>query len=153
MMGLGRRQGPDGGELTSLLEVSKRRLPVYTVLLEAVVLVGLVVSVVRTIELGECACLKSIVHFIDALAEYLNSYVSGAVLMCGAAEGVIVGLAELRRKQSNQRVRQESLQEGRLEGRQEGRQETIQEAIEVLERVGNAEAARTLRERLARDER
>ena len=55
-----------------MLEVSKRRLPVYTVLLEAVVLVGLVVSVVRTIEFGECACLKSIVHFIDALAEYLK---------------------------------------------------------------------------------
>ena len=87
MMGLGRRKGPNGENLVSLLEVSKQRLPVYTILLESVVVLGVVLAVVSTIELGECACLKSIAHFVGALAEYLNSYVSGAILMCGAVEG------------------------------------------------------------------
>ena len=131
MMGLGLRRGSDGGELVSLLEVAKQRLPLYTILLEAVVALGLVVSLVSTIRLGGCACLQSIEHFVGTLAEYLNSYVSGALLMCGAVEGVVVGLAELRRKQSVKQARVEALEEGIQQGIEIERERLRRAGIEV----------------------
>ena len=115
-----RKRADSGDEQVSLLDVSARRLPGYLVAVEAVVVLGLVLAVVQTVQLEKCACLESIAYFLGALAEYLNRYVSGAILMCGATEGVIVGLNAIRTRQLVERARREERREAREEGIQEG---------------------------------
>ena len=75
-------------------------------------ILGLVLSIDGTVHQGKGWCLKSVLYFFGAMAEYLNGYVSGTILACGAIEGVIVGLEELRRRQTNQLSREQGIQEG-----------------------------------------
>ncbi|MCY4482573.1 MAG: hypothetical protein OXC12_06835 [Spirochaetaceae bacterium] len=133
----------------SLLDVSVRRLPIYLWIVLGVVVLGMVLSVVSTVRQETGWCLESLLYFLSTMAEFLNGYVAASILACGAIEGFIVGLAELRRKQSVRQAREQALEEGRQEGRQEG----MERAIEVLERSGNVDAARALRERNEHDKR
>ena len=131
----------------SLLDVSARRLPIYLWIVLGVVVLGMVLSIVSTVRQETGWCLESLLYFLSAMAEFLNGYVAASMLACGAIEGFIVGLAELRRKQTARQAREG----GRQEGWQEGWQEGMDRAIEMLERSGNAEAARALRERGEQD--
>jgi hypothetical protein len=112
--------------------VSKRRLPFYAVFLEVVVTAGLVFSVVGTVQHGKGWCLASIVYFVSTLAEYLNGYVSGAILMCGSIEGVVVGITKVLLRQE----RRQALEIGRQEGIQEGIQRGREMERDRLRRAG-----------------
>ena len=120
----------------SLFDVSKRRLPFYLVVVEAAVLWGLAISLKVFIGYDGTELLRNLLfQFIDNMYQYMNTYVSGTILACGALEGFIVGLAELRRRRSNQR------------SKEEGRQEAIEDAIKALEKAGQEDGANLLRER------
>ena len=67
--------------------------------------------------------------------EYLNGYVSGAILMCGAIEGVVMGLNEIRTRRKVAAARKEARREARQEG------------IRVLEQAGKGDSAQILKER------
>ncbi len=125
-MGLGRGRRSD--DQVSLLDVSARRFPFYLGIVETVVIVGLVLSIGSTVQQGKGWCLESLLYFLGAIVEYLNSYVSGAILGCGAIEGFIVGITKVLLRQT----KQQALEEGMERGRQEG----IQIERERLRRAG-----------------
>ena len=126
MMRLGRKRDTDDRQVF-LFDDSSRRSPVDLALVEAVVVWGWS-SVVRAVQIGKCVCLDSIAYFVSAFAEYMNSYVSGAILMCGAVEGAIVGLNEIRTGQKVAATRTEASREVRQEG--------IRKAIRTCEQAG-----------------
>jgi hypothetical protein len=117
-MGLGRRRSGRDDEQVSLLDVSARHLPFYLVFVEVAVVVVILMSVGETD--WECQCLSALGSFVDKLAEYLNSYVSGAILICGAIEGVLVGITKRLINQTRRQARKEGREEGIEEGREEG---------------------------------
>ena len=94
-MGLGRRyEGP-----VSLFDVfSQERFPFYLAIMVAIILATLVFATIGAVQLGK-PLWQSVWYGIGSLAEYLNSYVSGALLMCGAVEGVAMGLGAIRTQQ------------------------------------------------------
>ena len=61
------------------------------------------------------------------MADYLNSYVSGALLLCGAGEGVLVGLYKLMRDQT----RRAALEKGREEGAREERERLRRAGVHI----------------------
>ena len=94
-MGLGRGYK----DPVSLFDVfSEERFPFYLAIMAAIILAALVCATIGAVQLGK-PLWQSVWYGIGSLAEYLNSYVSGALLMCGAVEGVAMGLGAIRTQQ------------------------------------------------------
>ena len=81
-----------------MLDVSAKRFPYYLAFVEVVVVTGVVVVLLESFQLDKPLG-QRIWYSIDALVEYLNGYVSGSLLMCGAVEGVAMGLGAIRTQQ------------------------------------------------------
>ena len=55
---------------------------------------GVVLTVIETIQL-ERPFGQSILHAVNEMVEYMNNYLSGAMLACGAVEGVGMGITKV----------------------------------------------------------
>ena len=115
ILGLGRRWTRTGGsdEGLTLFDISSHRAKFYLIPLEVMVLGGIGLSLARLVQFETThqetiSCLDSLVFLVGELADYMNSYVSGALLICGAIEGAIVGLtSELIRQRRREAVQEE----------------------------------------------
>ena len=112
-MGLERK----AADQLSLLDVSAKRFPYYLAFVEVVVLTGVATVLVEGLQLDK-PLVQRIVPVLDALAEYLNNYVSAAILACGAVEGVIMGLGEIRTQQKVAAACREASEEARRKERE-----------------------------------
>lgn len=128
-MGLGR--GETSGDQVSLLDVSARRFPIYLWIVEGVVVLGLVLSIDSTVQQGKGWCLESLLYFLGAMVEYLNGYVSGAILACGAIEGFAVGITKVLLRQTKEQALERGIQQGIQQGIEMERERLRRAGIEV----------------------